>query len=113
MNVPNGTDPQQSYSNRMEYSLNVPTAGKRYIWIRFRAPSATDDQSDSVNISIDNGTLDVINCDPTIRGTWHWRKVPDQTLTAGSHKFVISDREDGTQVDQIAISSNSSFVPSP
>jgi Protein of unknown function (DUF1565) len=110
MHVPNGTESTTNNPSQLQFRVQAPRRATYTLWVRFRAPSSTDTQSDSINVSINNGRATVLHCASDTRGTWHWRSL-SVTLQAGTNTVALLNREDGTQVDAIFLSATTSVVP--
>jgi len=85
------------------------------IWARVIAPT---DGDDSFWLKMDNGSAIKWNEIP-LGTSWHWVHVKAEgasnpasfTLGTGSHTLKIAYREDGTKLDELIITSDSSFDP--
>jgi hypothetical protein len=78
------------------YTLTVPTAGTYPLNGRVMGPSG---DSNSFKVSVDNGT----SLDWTFASgsSWQWRTQGNFSLSAGTHTFVITNREAGTKIDRL------------
>ncbi|MFQ5822511.1 MAG: Ig-like domain-containing protein [bacterium] len=108
-----------------EYSFDVPTDDTYVIWGRVIAPNGSED---SFFISMDGGPdvlWDVLQ--GLWQSDWTWDQVSDRgtgsslnpefdpklfQLTAGTHNLKIKQRDAGTKIDKIIITSDLNFVPS-
>lgn len=108
---------------RLDYEVNFEEATTYYVWVRLRAPpgsGGTDDpnspgNSDSVHAGLEGSpqSYDAEGMSPGTDSNWHWVNVADGDVTvtpssAGVHTFSIWMREDGTQIDKIVLTKNSS-----
>lgn len=109
--VPNGT---ASAGGEAVYRFNITQAADYVFWGRVLAPSGQDD---SFSVSVDGQSPFRWN---TQQGTaWVWDQVADSSvqdpavfhLQPGSHTLKILRREDGTHLDRILITNDSSYVP--
>jgi hypothetical protein len=115
--VPNGrgtiTSPSAG-AGRVIYEFHVSQGGDYRIWGRVRAPSGT---SDSFFAAVNDGPFERWN---TQRGdTWTWDLVNSHNvadpriyrLQAGRNTLTIMQREEGTQLDKIVITSDPDYTP--
>ena len=115
--VPNGSgsiwDSSQA-TGTVLYTFQISETGQYVIWGRVLAASGGDD---SFFIAIDDGG-DAL-WDAQQANIWVWDQVNDRNgpdpvvyfLEAGEHTLRIEQREDGTKLDRILISSNPNYVP--
>ena len=98
------------------YDFNVSNGGNHRIWGRVYAPNTG---ADSFWVRMDNGSTINWNQIP-LTNQWIWDDVhananPSQAiqfnLSSGSHRLCVGYREDGTLLDGLLITSNSSFDP--
>jgi len=95
-------------SPRMDYEVEYSSQVNVYVWIRGNGPSGS---RDSIWVGIDNDDTNVIRIDPT-RAAWGWERENTQlTIPAGVHTFNIWMREDGTIVDRIILTTDSTYTP--
>lgn len=107
MNVPNGSDSSSDDSSRLEYRLNVQNSGTYYVWLRLYG---LDGSSDSVYVKVDSGTRSTVV--PEVLTAWSWKELGSgYGLSAGLHTLTISNREDGTRVDKIIVTTDSAYTP--
>ena len=112
--APNGSGAAWSPGSSIaSFSVNVPQAGTYILW--GRVMGVNDD--DSFYVQVDNGTNNVWD---TTQGTsWQWDQVSNRgnpgpvqfNLTAGVHTIKIKLREDGTKIDKLLLTNDSSFTP--
>ena len=102
-----------SRSGKAEYSFTVGTSGTYQVWGRTLAAT---DNDDSFFVSIDGCAYMV--WDVKNSKSWAWNLVTtrgDGTLSvwlsAGTHTFAISQREDGTKIDKLIITKDTGFTP--
>ncbi|UCF92201.1 MAG: hypothetical protein JSW39_28710 [Desulfobacterales bacterium] len=115
--VPNGNgdvwDSSQVAGDAV-YTFQVAAAGDYVIWGRVLAVSGGDD---SFFIAVDDGGYAL--WDAQQADTWVWDLVNDRNgsdpviyhLDAGEHTLVVKQREDGTKIDRILITSDRQYVP--
>ena len=89
-----------------EYSINIGKSGTYYIWGRILAPHAG---ANSFYVSTDNGNDVTWNI--PITTNWDWDQAISVYFAAGQHTLNIKHREYGTQLDQIAVTNDSHYVP--
>ena len=103
--VPNGEgNGGEGYT---ELSFAVPVAGDYYIHGRVIAPTTRDN---SFSVSLDGGADYTwsISGNPT---SWVWNEINHYTLGAGTHTISVKQREDGTKLDQLWITSEPNGSP--
>jgi hypothetical protein len=96
-------------------TFEVASSGTFRIWARV---IAANDGNDSFWVKMDNGSAIKWNEIP-LGASWHWVQVqaegagsPAQfSLSAGSHTLSIGYREDGTKLDTLVVTSDTSFNP--
>lgn len=93
----------------LDYSFNLAAAGPVYVYIFTRETAASNNGSDSLYIDILNDGVAAHEWSSgfTINGTWQrweWTTNKPTSLPAGNHTLRIHYREDGFQLDRIAIS---------
>ena len=96
---------------RMDYSVDFRFGGTHYFWARVYGEGDSS-ANDSIHAGINaNATpeLSKIHVDPDNR--WTWEKRAFDLGTAGIKDINVWMREDGTRVDEICISNDSSFNP--
>ncbi len=108
---------------RLDYHVDFGTTGTYYVWVRMECPSGGDD---SVHAGL-NGTPESYGAiGLTERGSthcssasgWAWMDATDDGRvtvdvdSAGKHTVNIWMREDGTRIDKIVLTTDSSFTPS-
>ena len=75
-------------------TVNVPVAGRYALALRVISPRTS---SDSFTYAVDTGAGAPFNLGT--HTTWTWVTGPTVTLTAGSHKIIVSKRENGARLD--------------
>ncbi|NQX62282.1 fibronectin type III domain-containing protein [Paenibacillus qinlingensis] len=102
MQTPNGSG--DSDTNYLKYDLEVTNGGSFYIYLLSQGP---DGSSDSFNVAVDSGSNYQVTTGSA--GSWAWKKPSSSiSLSTGTHTLYIKVREDGAQVDKIALSKTSS-----
>lgn len=90
---------------RLEYLIDVPPGSATNFYVHLRDYGATSND-DSVYVSIDNSTTasQVVSAGRTL----DWKSsIAPLSLSSGRHTVTIWDREDGTEIDKIVLSSSS------
>jgi hypothetical protein len=89
------------------YTVNVP-AGTYKLWGRSLGP---DGSSDSFCVQIDNNTIQTWHLNTST--VWNWKPMLSGTfsLAAGTHTIKVRYREDGAKLDQLLLTSDTSFTP--
>ena len=85
--------------------FSVDTAGSYSVFARLNCPTFDDD---SYWVKMDDGEFQLNN--GLVTSGWEWKKFNDYTLAEGEHTLTIAYREDGADLDKIAVS-NSVFAP--
>ena len=116
IHVPNGqgdvTNPALP-GGQATYTFSVP-AGTYAIWGRVLAATTADD---SFSVSLDGSAFTIWDVQGS--SSWVWDRVSGRgvadpllfSLAAGTHTLVIKQREDGTRLDRLLITSDLTFVP--
>ncbi|MCW8132672.1 MAG: hypothetical protein KIS92_20160 [Planctomycetota bacterium] len=108
LGVPLGAGkPPEAAEGRARYALAVEHAGAYRLWIR---AWWIDGCSNSVAASFDGRAPEPIGNDGTY-GRWHWVKGPRLDLAAGAHELLLLHREDGIELDQLALCDDEAFEP--
>jgi hypothetical protein len=97
-----------------EYTFEVQTAGEYVIWGRVLSSNGRDN---SFFVSVDDNKS--VLWDTLISDTWIWGQIKNRNetspriynLTTGEHKLTIFQREDGTKLDKIIITSDFAMIP--
>jgi hypothetical protein len=79
-------------------TVTVTVAGKYAPALRVISPST---MSDSFTVAVDGGAATVWNLGT--HPAWTWVTGPTLTLTAGQHKIVVSNRENGARLDAVRL----------
>ncbi|MDQ3065503.1 MAG: hypothetical protein M3Q36_04520 [bacterium] len=100
-------------------SFDITKAGSYRVWVRMRAPDATNN---SLALQLDDGVLCNVNVGDSdlSENTWTWvdwkdgdsaNKI-DVTLDAGTHSYKLAGREENVRVDDIILIADGACVPS-
>jgi hypothetical protein len=114
VNVSDSTD-----GARLDYDVEFNTTGTYYIWVRMRGPSGTDD---SVHAGLDGNPASYGGGGITDNsGDWVWQnrvgwsadgdRVTVDVNSTGIHTVNVWMREDGTQVDEILLTTDETKTP--
>jgi hypothetical protein len=114
VNVGDSTD-----GARLDYDVEFNTTGTYYIWVRMRGPSGTDD---SVHAGLDGNPASYGGGGITDNsGDWVWQnrvgwsadgdRVTVDVNSTGIHTVNVWMREDGTQVDEILLTTDETKTP--
>jgi alpha-D-xyloside xylohydrolase len=103
-------------SPELQYLVNFPGAGTRYVWIR---AFATNNANDSVHAGLNGTTNSAFNITLVAGqyGAWAWTTnrtgLPRPTVSggAGGHVFNLWMREDGLAVDRVLLTTNPNLLP--
>jgi RHS repeat-associated protein len=100
-------------SPRVDYQVNFATAGTYKVWIRGYGATLTDN---SVHVGLDGTVANSVSLNGT--GVLAWSNISEASVsvtvtvaTAGLHTVNVWMREDGSIVDKIILTTNTSFVP--
>jgi fibronectin type 3 domain-containing protein len=117
--VPNGngsvSDPLEAGGQAL-YSFNVPVSGNYLVWGRV---ISNDTSHDSFFVSMDHAHDLTWHAALGPKNTWIWDQVADSSaaapavfcLEAGMHTLLIKQREDGTKLDSIMITTQPRWIP--
>ncbi len=105
MTIP-GSGMRKDRKTYLTYGLDVVAGGKFYIWLLGYGP---DDSADSFTVQIDNGKTRVVNLP---RAAWGWKRTrATLALADGAHTLYIKNREDGSSVDRLLLTSDERYTP--
>jgi hypothetical protein len=93
-------------AGQVRFTISIPQAGTRALWAR---TIAANGNSDSFYVTR-NGTL-VKEWSVPSSTTWKWNKVGNLSLPSGNVNLAFRQREDGTKLDQIILTSDLGFIP--
>lgn len=88
------------------YTVQIPQSGKYVFWGR---ANWDDGCGNSCAFSIDDGRPWEFN--DSVYRSWHWVKGLVLELSAGQHKIVIYNREDGVKLDQFLLTTDAAYLP--
>ncbi|MGF1583076.1 MAG: hypothetical protein ACFCD0_27465 [Gemmataceae bacterium] len=96
------------------YKVDLDTADEFYLFGLTKSPT---DNDNSFWVQVDGGEW--ILWDTTVSNDWTWDEVKDRndqarrsfTLSEGEHTIRIRLREDGTQLDQLMLTNDTSYQP--
>lgn len=98
------------------YTFDTPRAGRHVVWARVRIRS---NDHDSIWLRVDSTRWIRWNgIEQSDR--WHWVQVQDADqagrpvafdLSAGSHQLMLSQREDGVDIDRLLVTSDWNYQP--
>jgi hypothetical protein len=87
--------------------VSVAHGGGYHLWGRVIDPT---DKDDSFWVRVDGGAYAAVNNLPLGTG-WHWAPLgPALNLPAGAHTVTIVYREDGAELDRVAVSNDPGFT---
>jgi len=120
--VPNGSG--SDGNGKSEYKITIPKTGNYIIWGRVLASTGGDD---SFYILMDGDRERLWDCLYDGQSSqWKWDQVTERgngaynnpqydpaifTLTEGEHTLVVKEREDGTQLDRLLLTTDFDYVP--
>ncbi|HEX9662517.1 MAG TPA: hypothetical protein VGB27_09545, partial [Candidatus Binatia bacterium] len=102
----NYNDSTKGGPGEVRFTISIPQAGTRALWAR---TIASNGNSDSFYVTR-NGTLVKEWLVPSST-TWKWNKVANLSLASGQIKLAFRQREDGTKLDQVILTSDLGFIP--
>jgi hypothetical protein len=102
----NYSDSTKGGPGEVRFAISISQSGTRTLWAKTRAP---DGASDSFYVTR-NGSL-VSEWNAPGSSTWKWNKVATLSLSAGTVNLAFRQREDGTQLDQIILTTDANFTP--
>jgi hypothetical protein len=99
-----------------EFTFQVPAVGEYIVWGRV---NSADTATDSFFVSMDGG--EYYPWATQVAGDWVWDQVTGNlydgvepvifNLTAGEHTLIFKQREPGTKLDSIVITSDMEYIP--
>ena len=109
--VPQGSgnsynDASSGGPGQIRFTINFPQAGTRALWARTIAPNHN---SNSFYVTR-NGTL-IREWSVPLSTTWQWNKIGNFSIAAGNVQIAFRQREDGTKLDAIILTSDPNFNP--
>jgi hypothetical protein len=88
-------------------TFTAPVAGTYKLWARILTPTTSDD---SYWVRTDSGAW--ATWDMPEFTTWTWSaSTTTYTLTAGTHTLAFAYREDGTKIDKVLLTTNTTYTP--
>jgi hypothetical protein len=112
VNVGDSTD-----GPRLDYEVEFNTAGTYYVWVRMRGPSGHDD---SVHAGLNGSPASYGGIGMSdVSGDWTWvddvrrgdTRVTVDVTSSGIHTVNLWMREDGTEVDQVLLTTDPDYTP--
>ncbi|WP_116107459.1 PKD domain-containing protein [Lewinella sp. IMCC34191] len=107
--VPTGEEPDQ----QANFAIEIPEDGTYYVFFRLNAPSSS---KNSFWVRVDEGPWMKFwkkeNGDQILTDGFEWTRLTDDTapvsfdFAAGSHVLTVANREAGTELDRIQLSTN-------
>jgi hypothetical protein len=98
---------------RATFTVNVEQAGTYFLFARIQAPTQN---ANAFYFRVDAGAFATWNTAVT-NAEWQWQRVNDAAnanlsfnLTAGAHTVEVRQRDDGTRLDIVALSTNAMFT---
>jgi len=108
LEVPLGAgSPPKAPEGSAHYAFNVKEAGRYKPWLRAKW---TDSCANSISVALNGGAAEIAGNDGTY-GEWHWVSGKPVELKAGEHTLDLLHREDGIQIDQIALAGSEAYFP--
>ncbi|MBI3923487.1 MAG: acetylxylan esterase [Armatimonadetes bacterium] len=86
-------------NGRAEFSVALPEAGEYVVIARCYWP---DGAANSFYVFFDEGSPQVLG-NEDVFDRWHWVTSPVFNLSAGAHRLVVRNREDGARMDRIVL----------
>ena len=111
VHVPDGrgnnyNDTSKGGSGEVRFTVGIPQSGTRALWARTIAPNGG---SDSFYVTRNGALVREWTVPPST--SWKWNKVANVSLSAGTVNLAFRQREDGTKLDQIILTTNLNYVP--
>jgi CubicO group peptidase (beta-lactamase class C family) len=103
----NYNDATRGGPGQTSFSISIPQSRTYALWARTMAPSGV---SDSFYV-MRNGAL-WLEWNVPLSTTWKWNKIANVALAAGTLSLAFRQREDGTRLDQLLLTSDTGVVPS-
>ncbi|HXX42804.1 MAG TPA: alpha-amylase family glycosyl hydrolase [Chthoniobacterales bacterium] len=101
-------------SPELQFTVNFTSTGTHYIWMRGYAPTSSDD---SMWVGIDGANS--VACTLNQYNVWQWSNAPQGSsnaptipvATTGNHTVSLWMREDGLKIDEVILTTDSTFSP--
>jgi hypothetical protein len=117
--LPNsGTTRTQDYvvnSPRLDFDVNFSESGRYYVWVRGRGPSGKDD---SLHVGLNGQVQSRGERISGFTSSWTWsgktmggNRASIDVSVAGAQQLTVWMREDGTEIDKIVLTRDSSLGP--
>jgi hypothetical protein len=122
IHVPNGSG--NDGNGQAEYTIYIPQTAEYVIWGRVLAPNGSDD---SFYVMMDGDSERLWDCLYDGKSSqWSWDEVTERGngtfdnpqydpavfhLTQGEHRLTIKQREDGTKLDKLLLTTDFNYVP--
>jgi len=107
--APEGPNHEEiSVGGDVTHRIQVDEAGEYMLWLRVRFSGAC---GNSLGLFLDGERLGTV--EDALFERWHWlplrgRRLP---LSAGEHRLVIANREDGAACDQVLLTTDPDYRP--
>jgi hypothetical protein len=102
----NYSDSTSGGPGEVRFAINIPQSGTRALWARTIAPNGG---SDSFYLTRNGALLKEWSVPAST--SWKWNRVTNISLSAGTVNLAFRQREDGTKLDQIILTTNLNFTP--
>ncbi len=112
LEIPEGKgNPPKVTTGKAVYEIDIPADGEYVLWARVYWDGEC---SNSFGVKVGENKAFSFGQDATYK-TWHWvrspRRLKQLRFKKGKTVITFENREDGVRVDQIALSSNTRWVP--
>ena len=102
----NFSDATNGGPGQVHFAVSISQAATRALWARTKAPNA---YNDSFYVTRNGALVSEWQVPPST--SWKWNKVANLSLASGTENLAFRLREDGTQLDQIILTTDLNFVP--
>jgi hypothetical protein len=105
MTIP-GSGMRNDKATYLSFNLDVTNGGQFYVWLLGYGPKSS---ADSFTVQFDTGATRVVSL---TRDGWGWKRSSGTLAIAnGAHTLLIKNREDGSSVDQLLLTSDERYTP--
>jgi len=96
-------------SPRLDYTVNVATAGTMHVWVKLFANSSNADNKVWTGVS---GNATLVTGTAGTSNTWVWVNTNVGAVTTGAHTVSVYMQQDGVRIDQVFIVIGTTSAPS-
>jgi hypothetical protein len=102
-------DPDLQALPDVSYSIDIPSAGDYFLWLRVRVPVSGNKVFGkylSIYIGTDNSNYN--SCIVTVNKSWEWQRVTNLRLKPGKHTLDFKHKDFGFGIDELFLTATGS-----